>query len=121
MDEAVKRVMLAAALALGAGAAMAQALVDPTRPPAVLTPAAPGAAAAASPAGPVLQSVLIGREAGGRQVAVIDGETVRLGGKFRGAVLVRMTDTEVELKRGRERQGLKLSAPAGSTPIARSK
>jgi MSHA biogenesis protein MshK len=43
---------------------------------------------------------------------VIDGETVRLGGTFRGAVLVRMTETEVELQRGRERQVLKLFAAA---------
>lgn len=121
MDEAVKTTLLAAALALGAAPAMAQALADPTRPPAVLTAPAPGAAVAASPAGPVLQSVLIGRAAGGRQVAVIDGETVRLGESFRGAVLVRMTDTEVELKRGRARQVLKLSAPAGTTTNARSK
>ena len=35
---------------------------------------------------------------------------------FRGAVLVRMTETEVELKRGPERQVLKLFAAAGPKP-----
>ena len=120
MDKAVKLAVLAAMLVAGA-LAQAQALPDPTRPPPVMMKAPAGATAAAAPAGPVLQSVLIGRQAGGRQVAVIDGETVRLGGAFRGAVLVRMTETEVELRRGQERQVLKLFAAAGSTTIARSK
>jgi MSHA biogenesis protein MshK len=114
MDEAVKRLaaLLSAAVLLGAyGAAQAQPLRDPTRPPAQLLAAraaAPGATAASS--APQLQSVLIGRQAGGRQVAVIDGETVRLGDSFHGARVVRMTQTEVELVRGRERQVLKLAA-----------
>jgi MSHA biogenesis protein MshK len=111
MDKAVKLFALIAMLA--AGAAQAQALSDPTRPPSMLVRTPAGAPVAAS-AAPVLQSVLIGRQAGGRQVAVIDGETVRLGGTFRGAVLVRMTETEVELQRGRERQVLKLFAANGS-------
>jgi MSHA biogenesis protein MshK len=114
MDEAVKplRALLFAAVLLGTyGAARAQALRDPTRPPALLLAAragGPGAGAAAS--APQLQSVLIGRQAGGRHVAVIDGETVRLGDSFRGARVVRMTQTEVELVRGRERQVLRLAA-----------
>jgi MSHA biogenesis protein MshK len=121
MDEAVK---LSAALALCAACALhpagAQALADPTRPPAIMARPAGGSPVAAVAAGPVLQSVLIGREAGGRQVAVIDGETVRLGGSFRGAVLVRITETEVELRRGHERQVLKLFVVPGTT-TARSK
>jgi MSHA biogenesis protein MshK len=108
MDEAVKLIVTAALLA--AGAAHAQPLADPTRPPAMLSRPAAGPAASAPPAGPVLQSVLIARHPGGRQVAVIDGETVRLGGTFRGAVLVRMSETEVELQRGSGRQVLKLFA-----------
>lgn len=113
MDEAVKLIATAALLAAAAlGAARAQPLADPTRPPAALSAAASGPAASAPPAGPVLQSVLIARHAGGRQVAVIDGETVRLGGAFHGALLVRMTETEVELQRGSGRQVLKLFAAA---------
>jgi MSHA biogenesis protein MshK len=112
MDKAVK--LFAVIALLAAGAAQAQALADPTRPPAMLARTSAGAQASATPAAPVLQSVLIGRQAGGRQIAVIDGETVRLGGSFRGAVLVRMTETEVELQRGRERQVLKLFAASGS-------
>jgi len=109
MDEAVTpmRAVLAAALLLAAlPGAHAQALQDPTRPPSQF--GARAGAAASAPARPQLQSVLIARAAGGRRVAVIDGETVPLGGSFRGARVVRVTQTEVELARGRERQVLKL-------------
>jgi MSHA biogenesis protein MshK len=115
MDEVVKplRALLCGAVLLGAhGAAQAQALRDPTRPPPQLLAARAGAAGAtAAASAPQLQSVLIGRQVGGRQVAVIDGETVRLGDRFRGARVARMTQTEVELVRGRERQVLRLAAP----------
>jgi MSHA biogenesis protein MshK len=120
MDEAVMRAALLLAVAVSlaaAGAAHAGPLRDPTRPPAQLYLArgvAPGAAASAAPQ---LQSVLIGRQAGGRHIAVIDGETVRLGDNFRGARVVRMTQTEVELMRGRERQVLKL-AGADAAPAS---
>ncbi|MDC8760393.1 MSHA biogenesis protein MshK [Janthinobacterium fluminis] len=87
---------------------MAQTLPDPTRPPAeaLLTPAALSAEQA--PAGPRLQSVLIVQGQGGRRVAVIDGQTVRLGEKFKGALLVKMSDTEVVLRRGAQLETLKL-------------
>lgn len=92
-----------------AHAAVAQGVSDPTRPPAAaLLDTGPGAAAA--PAGPVLQSVLISLRPSGRRVAVISGQTVRQGERFGDAVLVRMTPTEVVLRRGRELQTLKLSA-----------
>lgn len=123
MDEAVTRaaMLLAGALVLAPFAgAQAGPLRDPTRPPAQLflvRGVAPGAATTA--AAPQLQSVLIGRQAGGRHVAVIDGETVRLGDMFRGARVVRMTQTEVELLRGRERQVLRLAgADAAPASIA---
>ena len=45
---------------------------------------------------------------------MIDGETVRLGGSFRGARVARMTENQVELVRGRERQVLRLE-PADAT------
>jgi MSHA biogenesis protein MshK len=117
MDETVKtgRIAFAAAvlllllLLLAHAGAQAQGLRDPTRPPAQLLSG--GADAPAASGAPQLQSVLIGRAPGGRRVAVIDGETVRLGESFRGARLVRMTQDEVELARGRERQVLKLNAP----------
>ena len=113
MDEAVKTlialtvaaVMLASPLIFDG--AHAQPLPDPTRPSG--TPAAaatPGAATVDKL--PRLQSVLISPRQGGRHVAVIDGQTVLLGGNFKGARVARMTQSEVELVRGRERQVLRL-------------
>jgi len=115
MDEAVTTMTnlarACAALALlTAGAAGAQALMDPTRPPAAATPIAAGPAAAS--AGPQLQSILIARRQGGRHVAVIDGETVRPGDTFHGAKVARIGENEVELVRGGERQVLRLYAQA---------
>jgi MSHA biogenesis protein MshK len=116
LDEAVKilNATILAALALTAHTASAQALLDPTRPPASL-----GARldAAAGDGLPRLQSVLISPRQGGRHIAVIDGETVRLGDNYKGARVARMTQTEVELVRGRERQVLRLE-PAPLPPIA---
>ena len=112
MDEAVKtmaRIFLAAAGTLLAGGAFAQALQDPTRPPASLMAIVKGGAAGpAALEGPHLQSILIARTAGGRHVAVIDGETVRLGDSFKGARVERMTQTEVVLSKGGKKQVLKL-------------
>ncbi|WP_229429070.1 hypothetical protein [Massilia sp. ST3] len=113
MDEAVKNLILTtlAGIALAHLPAGAQALTDPTRPPAALE----GARADGPGDGlPRLQSVLISPRAGGRHVAVIDGETVRLGDSFRGARVVRMTQTEVELARGAERQVLRLDVAAAT-------
>jgi MSHA biogenesis protein MshK len=124
MDEAltlaktVKASALVLLLASGMQAqAGAQALQDPTRPPAGAMSAASTDAPASS--GPRLQSVLVTREAGGRHLAVIDGETVRLGEQFHGARVARIGDNEVELVRGGQRQVLRLyTEPAsGMTPL----
>jgi len=120
MDEAVTTVCKAAALALLFGAAapvQAQALRDPTQPPAAAALGAGVQASAAS--GPRLQSILVARAAGGRRLAVIDGETVRLGEQFHGARVARIGDNEVELVRGAERQVLRVYAleAAGMTPV----
>lgn len=139
MDEAVKTIV-ATLLALCTGAAAvaapavaapagehavppsAQGLQDPTRPPAVAS-AAPASvdAAQAAPQLPQLQSVLVGTVPGARRIAVIDGETVRVGESFHGARVLRIADNEVELQRGRARQVLRLYAPepgAGMTRVA---
>jgi hypothetical protein len=124
MDKIVKRLLLLLTGAVACCTARAQALPDPTRPPAIPQRAAPGASSSPAvkmpAAGPVLQSVLISRRAGGRRVAVIDGEPVALGGTFHGAVLVRVAETEVELRRGNQRQVLKLF-PADSAMAAPAK
>ncbi len=77
----------------------AQELKDPTRPPNLLQGAGEGEHV------PVLQSVLL---APNRKFAVIDGTTVKLNGKFGDQVLVRLTETEATLKRGKVLQTLKL-------------
>jgi MSHA biogenesis protein MshK len=120
MDEAVNLTRTAAFALLFAAiatAAQAEVLQDPTRPPAAAI--ASIAAPAAASAGPRLQSILIAREAGGRHLAVIDGETVRLGEQFHGARVTRIGDNEVELVRGAERQVLRLYAQEapGMTPV----
>jgi MSHA biogenesis protein MshK len=115
-----RRAMFVLAACAFAGAAAAQALDDPTRPPPMLVPgAAKEESAAPVDTTPRLQSVLIGRGPGARHVAVIDGQTVRLGEKFRGARLERVTDTEVVLVSGTHRQVLKLfpaAAPDAAKP-----
>ena len=121
MDHAMTARLLAGLLCSVAGLSGAQALSDPTRPPAQLTPA-PLSAGVSVPEAlgsirPTLQSVLIARAPGGRKVAVIDGQTVRLGEKFKGAVLAGVSDNQAVLRRGSERQVLRLyPAPAPGTP-----
>lgn len=116
MDETVKlsAIFLLVACTVASTFASAQPLQDPTRPPASLIPrpeggiAAAGSATAAEKRAPRLQSVLIARQPGGRHIAVIDGETLRLGDLYKGARVARIAQNEVELVRGRARQVLKL-------------
>lgn len=110
-----RRLLRVALLFLVAAGAQAQALQDPTRPP-VTQGAAGGDGAGAAPQ---LQSVLIARQSGGRQVAVIDGETVRLGETFKGARVARITAREVELVRGKDRQVLRLSSIEEPSPAVK--
>jgi MSHA biogenesis protein MshK len=82
--------------------ASSQTLPDPTRPPPEAMRALGGNAVVAAPpvngGRPQLQSVLTGSR--GRQVAVIDGQTVRRGDKFNGAVLTKVDKNSVVLRRG---------------------
>ena len=108
--------LLAGFVAAQAGAVAAAppggGLADPTRPPF-------GAAAGgeAQPAGPQLQSVLISPA---RKVAVIDGRTVPLGGKFRGATLTRITESGVELRSAGRVEQLKLFPRVEKKPMRRN-
>lgn len=86
-------------VALIAPPVLAQPLADPTRPPTDI--AAP--AVATAPPGPRLSSVLISP---GRRLAVVDGETVAVGGKVGDATVVQISETEVVLKRGEETERL---------------
>lgn len=77
---------------------------DPTRPPASIGKAEQGNVTP-EVAGIVLQSVLI---SSGRRVAVISGQNVKLGEKFGDARVVKITESEVVLKNGKDTQILKL-------------
>lgn len=95
-------------------AASGQGLVDPTRPPPEVMQGTAGGAGQLAPAGPQLQSVLVGKGYQGREVAVIDGEIVRRGEKFRGAVLEEVKADEVILRRGKQVEVLHLFPVASS-------
>lgn len=119
MDSTLKTRWVAAALLCMPWMAWAQALSDPTQPPAAL--AVPGGAPVAAPAeiaGPVLQSILTSREDGGRRIAVINGELVRQGARYRDAVVERVGESEVVLRRGKARETLRLfpAAPGSGKP-----
>jgi hypothetical protein len=96
-----ERLIMLAASTLLAGAAFAQPLADPTRPPAQ----GPAQLRQAEPARQRLQSVLI---SAGRSIAVIDGRPVALGGRVGGATLVSIEPSEVTLQRGAARERLTL-------------
>ena len=83
-------------------AACAQGMNDPTRPPAgiYLTEGATGATS-----GPRLQSVMI---TPGERSAIIDGERVRLGGKYGDARVIRITESEVVLRSSGGTETLKM-------------
>ena len=116
------RYLLALACSL---APAADAMTDPTRPPASVAVAIE-AQEATRVAPPVLQSVIIGKS--GRS-AIIDGERVEIGGTFRDAKVVRIAEDEVVLRQGGVTQVLKMYpdverkvvrarevAPMGPTP-----
>lgn len=82
--------------------ASAQALTDPTKPPAEIS--APLAQAAA-PEGDRLQSVIISPA---RRAAIINGQTVELGAKYGEAKLVEVSEGGVALQGAQGRQVLTL-------------
>lgn len=81
--------------AIAAGHVGAETLIDPTRPPGAAMSGEDGGEI--EPAGPVLQSVML---SSGRKMAVISGQTVRVGEKFGDATLVRVSDQEAVLRAG---------------------
>ena len=81
--------------------AVAEALPDPTRPPeSFITPSAGPVLAP-----PLVQSVFISPN---HRSATIAGEVIMLGGNFRGAKLVNITESEIWLKTGESVQVLKV-------------
>ncbi len=119
MDEAmstVRHAMLALIGVLLFASAGARQLQDPTRPPPGAVAGEVGVVATPSlPSAPQLQAILIGDHQDGRRLAVIDGQTVRLGGKFHDATLVKLSETEAVLLTGKQRQILRLFPASSST------
>jgi len=95
-------VMLVAAFVLPA---QAETLVDPTRPPPSVSPGDAHGANPAAQSGPVLQSILISPV---RTVAIISGQTVRVGDRIGDAQVAKITENEVILRSGKGLQTLKL-------------
>lgn len=97
-------------------AAQAQALSDPMRPPqAPAAPAGtPAAGSAESAPASQLSAILV---SGGRKLAVIDGAAVPLGGLVGDAKVVRITETEVTLRRGKELRTLRLHPAVEKIPV----
>lgn len=106
MDGLMMARRLMTVLLLVCGGAGAQALDDPTRPPASLL--APGVAKPAAPGKPQLQSILVAGQPGGRRLAVIDGQIVRVGSKVGDAVVLEIRDTVVVLLRGKRHETFRL-------------
>jgi MSHA biogenesis protein MshK len=101
---------------LGASAAWlahAAPFADPTRPP----NAVQDEGVLTTPSGPRLESVLIAPD---RRIAVIDGQQVRLGGKYGEGQVVRITESEVVIRKAEGMETLKLFPEAEKRPRARS-
>ena len=97
------RTLLILPIALFSIAATAEDLPDPTRLPASIAAPVAASGAEAAPAG--LQSIIISKT---RRAAIIDGETVELGGKHGDARLVAVNESNVVLKGAQERRVLSL-------------
>ncbi|WP_199724751.1 MSHA biogenesis protein MshK [Noviherbaspirillum saxi] len=105
LSKTIKRATIATIylMAISAMTAGAQALPDPTRPPAALQKQTPETDEA--PAALQLQSILISPK---RRVATISGQIVHVGDKVGEAQVVKITENEVVLRNGKDVQTLKL-------------
>jgi MSHA biogenesis protein MshK len=93
-------------------AAAAQGIIDPTRPPAAVSSGAagdPGAAAL-----PVLHSIKISPT---ERSAIIGGETVRQGGKYGDARVIRISENEVVLRSAAGTETLRLYPDVTIKPV----
>jgi len=85
-------ILLALVCVAAASTAVAQALRDPTRPPAG---SEKGIGGKTERSGWILQSVLISPE---RRYAIINGEVVAIGGSIAGAELIAIAEERVTLR-----------------------
>lgn len=117
MRKALYRSMMATATVVAMAGAQAQALTDPTRPPSALSVPSGSPAAQEEAVGTQLQSILL---SSGRKVAVINGTMVPLGGMVGEARVVKITETEVVLKKGEETEVLKMYPGIDKRPVKRT-
>ena len=97
---------------LGVASAGAQGIPDPTRPPSAVSSGAsadPGAAAV-----PVLHSIKITPT---EKSAIIGSETVRLGGRYGDARVIKITDSEVVLRSAAGTETLRLYPDVDIKPV----
>jgi MSHA biogenesis protein MshK len=108
---------VAVALTVCSAVAAAQAIKDPTRPPAGFGGTAGEPATAEAPAGgPVLQSVMLSPT---RRAAIISGQLVSRGENYGDAVLAEVAEDHVVLRRGGGLQVLRMYPGAEKTyPVA---
>ena len=100
----MRRTLLLTALSLWCAIVSAQALRDPTRPPAGLGPAQAGALQAPS-SGPVLQSIILSPT---RRAAIISGQLIERGAYYGDLVLADVAQDHVLLRGASGTQLLKL-------------
>ena len=93
-------------------AATAQVLNDPTRPPAIVLPGAPGETGAV--AAPLLQSVMITPT---ERSVIIGGELIRLGGKYHDSRVVKITEGEVVLQSASGSEILRMYPDVSMKPV----
>ncbi|MEW6165501.1 MAG: MSHA biogenesis protein MshK [Pseudomonadota bacterium] len=96
------------------GPSGAQALADPTRPPAEVAPAVESTGGAVAASG--LQSVIMRKH--GRPAALINGAVVELGGKVGEATLVTVGEDSVVL-RGPEGEETMRLTPAAAKQLSK--
>jgi MSHA biogenesis protein MshK len=89
---------------IGTPAVFADTFRDPTRPPVSAEPMREGPLSGTD-SGPVLQSVILSQ---GRMMAIISGQTVKLGEKFGDARLIKISESEAVLRTDSSSQTLKL-------------
>lgn len=94
-----------AMFALVAYSGHAENLPDPTRPPASVARPEENHGEEGAGARPTLQSVLLSRQ---RTLAIINGQTVKVGDRFGEATVVKIAESEVVLRNGNGLQVLRL-------------
>lgn len=101
---------LAAASAIGASAltALAAPFADPTRPP------SSDGGTTEAPVGPRVESILIAPD---RRIAVVNGQEVTIGSRIGGGEVVRISESEVRIRKPGGEESLKLfTTPARRAP-----